>query len=245
MPRTVKEIMNGELFSLRTHDAAAQALGYIVGLGITAAPVLDQDKKPVGMASFRDLLRLPTPATVAECMTSPALTLRSDAPVEEAARLLTERGVHRVVVVDSDGRAVGIASALDVIRGLLGLPALHPSAFPHWDSTRGVSWCDDTLLEVDRLDAAPDAPGAFALIRGGKGIEERVVWAEAAHNVRTRLYDLLARPQSEQPMLARLLESHSDLRFRAAAIARADRRESVAESLMGEARSALAPTRAE
>lgn len=245
MPRTVQEIMNSELFSLRVHDDSAHALGYILGLGITAAPVLDEGKHPVGLASFRDLLRSPSPATVAERMTVPAVTVRSDATVEDAARVLAERGVHRVVVIDSDGRAVGIASALDVVRGLLGLPALHPSAFPHWDAARGVSWCDDTLLELDHLDEAPDSAGAFALIRGGKGVEERVVWAEAAHNVRTRLYDLLARPQTEQPMLARLLESHSGLRFRAAAIETADQRESVSESLMAEARSALAPARAE
>lgn len=245
MPRTVKEIMNGELFSLRIHDGTDDALGYILGLGITAAPVLDEAKKPIGLASFRDLLRAPSPATVAERMTVPAVTVRSDASVEEAARVIADKGVHRVVVVDAEGRAVGVASSIDVIRGLLGLPAAHPSAFPHWDRARGVSWTDDTLLDLERLDVAPDEAGVLALIRGGKDLEERVVWAESAHNVRTRLYDILSRPQDEQPMLKRILASYSGLRFRAGAIHMADQREAVSESLMAEALSALAPASAE
>lgn len=245
MPKQVKEIMNRELFSLRIQDGTDDALGYIIGLGITAAPVLDEAKKPIGVASFRDLLRAPSPSTVAQRMTVPAVTVGADASIEDAARVLAERGVHRVVVVDAEGRAVGVASSLDVIRGLLGLPASHPSAFPHWDKGHGVSWCDDTLLELDRLDVAPDGPGVLVLIRGGRGVEERVVWAESAHNVRTRLYDLLSRPQDEQPMLKRILASYAGLRFRAAAIHMADQREAVSESLMAEALSALAPASAE
>jgi len=245
MPKTVHEIMNRELFSLRIQDGTDDALGYIVGLGITAAPVLDEAKKPIGLASFRDLLRSSAPATVAERMTVPAITIGEGASVETAARLLAERGVHRVVVVDTEGKAVGVASALDVIRGLLGLPASHPSAFPHWDKKHGVSWSDDTLLDLERLDVAPDGPGVLAVIRGGKAVEERVVWAEAAHNVRTRLYDLLSRPQDEQPMLKRILASYAGLRFRAAAIHMADQREAVSEALMAEALSGLAPASAE
>jgi len=241
MPRTVQEIMNRELFSLRIQDGTEEALGYIIGLGITAAPVLDEAKKPIGVASFRDLLRSRAPATVAERMTVPAVTIPVDARVEDAARLLAERGVHRVVVVDRDGKAVGVASSLDVIRGLLGLPAEHPSTFPHWDKVHGVTWCDDTLLELERLEVAPDAPGVLALIRGGKGLEERVVWAEAAHNVRTRLYDVLSRPQDEQPLLKRILASYSGLRFRAAAITMTDQREAISEALMADALSGLTP----
>ena len=245
MPKIVKEIMNPELFSLRPSDDTVDALGYIVALGITAAPVLDEERRPMGVASFRDLSLLRAPATVAERMTVPAISVSQDESIEAAARIVAERGVHRVVVIDDDGRAVGVASTLDLVRGLLGLPAAHPAPFPHWDKARGVSWTDDTLLEVDRLDAAPDSAGVLALVSGGKGVPERVVWGEPANNVRTRLYDILSRPQTEQPILKRLLAQNTSLRFRAAAVSSTDQRENVAESLMAEALSGLAPLVAE
>jgi CBS domain-containing protein len=245
MAKTIKEIMNPELFSLRPNDGTEEALGYIVALGITAAPVLDEERRPIGVASFRDLLLPHAPAKVAERMTVPAVTVAEDATIEAAARIVAERGVHRVVVVDAEGRAVGVASTLDLVRGLVGVPAAHPATFPHWDKARGISWTDDVELEVDRLDAAPDTAGVLALVSGGKGVVERVVWGEPANNVRTRLYDIVSRPQEEQPILRRLLDQHLNLRFRAAAVESAARRESVAESLMAEALSSIAPVVAE
>ncbi len=241
MAKTVEEIMNPELFSLRPNDGTEEALGYLVALGITAAPVLDEERRPLGVASFRDLLLPRAPAKVADRMTVPAISVPRKASIEAVARLLDEHGVHRVVVIDDEGRAIGVASSIDVIRGLLGVPAAHPSTFPHWDKRRGVSWSDDTLLELDRLDLAPDSPGVFALVSGGKGVPERVAWAEPANNVRTRLYDILSRPQDEQPILKRLLSATKGLRFRAAAIDSEADRESVAESMMAEALSTLTP----
>jgi len=234
MAKTVQEIMNRELFSLRPNDGTDDALGYIVALGITAAPVLDEEREPIGVASFRDLLPLPAPGKVAERMTVPAITVAESATVEAVAHILAERGVHRVIVVDADGRAVGVASSLDVVRGLLGLPASHPSTFPHWDRVHGVSWTDDLVLEMDRLDAAPNGPGVLVLSTGGRDVPERVVWAEAAHNVRTRLHDIVSRPQEEQPVLRRILDGGASLRFRAAAMDSQDRCQSVAESLMAQ-----------
>ncbi|MBK7583936.1 MAG: CBS domain-containing protein [Myxococcales bacterium] len=242
MPRTVSEVMNAELFSLRSGDGTSEALGYILGLGITGAPVLDAAKRPIGVVSMRDLLRTPAPGTVAACMTVPAVTVPATASIEDAARAAADGGVHRVVVVDAKGRAVGVASSLDLVRGLLGMPAFHPATFPHWDKARGVSWTDDTLLELDRVGGAPNGPGVLVLIRGGRNLEERVVWAETAHNVRTRLHDLLSRPQDDQPLLRRIIELYSGLRFRAALVTLADQREAIAESLMAQALSAPAPT---
>lgn len=241
MPKTAREIMNPELFSLRPNDDSSDALGYIVALGVTAAPVLDETRHPLGVASFRDLLPPRGSGKVAERMTVPAISVRADMPIEEVGRVLADRGVHRAIVVDAEGRAVGVASSIDVIRGLLGLPAAHPATFPHWDKTHGVTWTDDTPLLTERLDAAPDSPGVLVLVRGGRGVAEQVVWAEAAHNVRTRLYDLLARPQSDQPLLERILLELDGLRFRATALDSLERRQSIAESVMSRALRARMP----
>ena len=55
---------------------------------------------------------------VEEIMTSPAVTVRADASVEAATRLLAERRLTMLPVVDAGSRLVGVVSEAD----LLGLP---------------------------------------------------------------------------------------------------------------------------
>lgn len=234
MSSRVREIMNAELFRLRSGDAASDVLNGILALGITGAPVLDEMRRPLGMVSLRDLVGR-TGTRAGEVMTSPAVTIRSDALVAEAGHRLAETGRHRLVVLDAEGRAIGVVSALDVVRGLLGLPAAHPPAFPHLDEETRLTWTDDVPLDVDRLDMAPDGPGLLQLVHGGAGLPERVVWVESCENVYTRLTDMLAEPQTDQPVLAWWLAQNS-MRFRAAAAADPIQRGKALEVLRARAR---------
>ncbi len=53
--------------------------------------------------------------TAADLMTSPAITIGPDDTVEHAARLMCDRKVKRLPVVDQAGRLVGIISRSDVL----------------------------------------------------------------------------------------------------------------------------------
>lgn len=228
MAMTVDEVMNRELFTLPGEELAERAVLEILGLGITAAPILDGDRRPVGVASLRDLIGSQRGPTVADRMTRPAVTVRERAGLEEAARLIAMTGVHHLVVVDNAGVAVGFVSALDLLRGLVGLPATHPPAFPHMDPRTGLTWTDVLLLDMEQVEAAPDGPGLYVLIHGGVGRPETVVWADAANNVRARLIELLS--TSGRGQLSEWLE-RGELRFRAALVSDPERREELAEDL--------------
>ena len=128
MALRVGEIMNGELFSVGREDAVDMALRAILLLGITGVPVLDDNGKPLGLVSLRDLVADKPGTTVGERMTQPPATVTADARIAAAARILARTRYHRLVVVDSAGRAIGMVSAVDMVRGLLGLPAEHPAA---------------------------------------------------------------------------------------------------------------------
>lgn len=52
---------------------------------------------------------------VAAVMTASVITVRPDAPVKEAARLLVEHGISALPVVDATGNLVGIVSEADLI----------------------------------------------------------------------------------------------------------------------------------
>ena len=110
---------------------------------ISAIPVVDQHGKPVGIVSETDLLlkqirprvesaqdllhvgkrrrqRVKAMGTVAsDVMTSPAITVPSDTGLGDAARLMQEKNLRRLVVVDEGDRIAGIVSRSDVLKVFL------------------------------------------------------------------------------------------------------------------------------
>jgi CBS domain-containing protein len=221
MARSVTDVMNREVFSLRAEEDADAALADLTAMGITGAPVVDAEGRPLGVLSLRDLAGPRTGDTAGALMTRPAAVVRETDTLAHAGHLLAQTGYHRLVVVDDDGRTVGVLSALDVVRGLLGIPAVHPRSFPHLDRELGLVFSDDQPLVADGLDDAPAGPGLILLVHGGAGVPERVVWAEAAHDVHARLTDMVNTPQSDRPILDYWL-SRGPLRFRTAAAAESE-----------------------
>lgn len=218
MALLVDEVMNHELFSVSPDTRTGDAIGYLLALGISTCPVIGTDNRAVGMISLRDLIGaadLEGESVVADTMTRPLATIEVGASITEAAERLGETGYHHLVAVDEAGTPVGMVSTLDVIRGLIGMPAGHPSTFPHYDRVFGVTWSDDAPLSVERAATAPAARGVLALIAGGAGRRERIVWAELTGNLQARLRSILGEP-AEQPTVLHYWLEVGDLRFRVA-----------------------------
>lgn len=58
----------------------------------------------------------PIARTAGEAMSSPAVTIRPEARVAEAARMMLDGDIKRLPVVDADGRLVGIVTRADLVR---------------------------------------------------------------------------------------------------------------------------------
>jgi CBS-domain-containing membrane protein len=110
---------------------------------VSAIPIVDQQGIPIGIVSESDLLlkerrselqssedllhlqkrrqeRAKAGGTVAsDVMTSPAITVASDTSLSQAARLMQERNIRRLVVVDDRGRIAGIVSRSDLLQVFL------------------------------------------------------------------------------------------------------------------------------
>jgi CBS domain-containing protein len=56
---------------------------------------------------------------VGQIMTKPALTIAATASLEEAAKEMEERRVHRLVVTDAAATPIGIISTSDLVRSWL------------------------------------------------------------------------------------------------------------------------------
>lgn len=124
--RTVADIMNRKLLYLREGDRLSLARAKIQEFGVTAVPVLDEDHRPIGVVSLRDFAGEPARAS------EPAMTVTDTTTVLDAARTLARLDAHHLVVVDAKGIAVGMVSAVDFVRELVGLTPRHPRTFDQY-----------------------------------------------------------------------------------------------------------------
>lgn len=83
-----------------------------------------------------------------EIMSSPIVTVPRDATLQEAAAILSERGIGGAMVVDAGGEPVGVVSLFDIVSFLAGIdrPADEPAGFyREWQA----NWGD--LDDVDAI----------------------------------------------------------------------------------------------
>ena len=84
----------------------------------------DETAKPMGVVSHTDAITRYgedlTRIHASEVMTPDVITVREDAPVAEAAELMLQSRIHRLLVVDEKDTPLGILSTTDVIRDMRG-----------------------------------------------------------------------------------------------------------------------------
>lgn len=123
----VADIMTPDPITVREGAALAEARARLQSSHVTGLPVIDVANRVVGVISKTDLVALARydddapegwhdHRRVRDAMSSPALTIGAWAPVRQAARLILDYRVHRLVVVDEEQRAVGIVSTTDFVR---------------------------------------------------------------------------------------------------------------------------------
>jgi CBS domain-containing protein len=186
---------------------------------VSAIPVVDRHSVPIGIVSESDLLlkeqrfeiesghdlvhprkrrdqRAKAAGNIAsELMTSPPITITTGAGLADAARLMQERNVRRLVVVDERGRIAGIVSRSDLLQVFLRTDEelreeIVDKLLPHvlWPVPDGVRvdvrWNVVTLSgEVDRKS---DVDVVTRLARNLDGVVDVVNqltyrWDDAAH----------------------------------------------------------------
>jgi CBS domain-containing protein len=127
-PRTVGELMTGDPIVANVDTPLADAAAMMDFYRISGLPVVDWEGNLVGVVSQTDLLHARTTAplwsawpglAVRHLMTRPAVTVTPDVTVEEAARIMDERRIHRLVVTTADGETpIGVLSVSDLVRAM-------------------------------------------------------------------------------------------------------------------------------
>lgn len=125
--KTVADLMHKGIIACRPETAMSEVVRIISEADVHAVVVMDYDEQAVGVISHTDIIRLYgqdlSQHAAREVMSKPPVTIRSDAPARAAADLMLQRGVHRLLVIETEDDApkpVGIVSTTDLVRDMRG-----------------------------------------------------------------------------------------------------------------------------
>ena len=117
--RNVSDVMTARVHTASPHTPFKLLMRLISENQVSAIPIVDQRGVPVGVVSESDMLLKVGGRVASDVMTSPAIVVALNTGVSEAARLMREKNVRRVVVVDQRGRIAGVVSRSDLLHALL------------------------------------------------------------------------------------------------------------------------------
>ncbi|MCD0484496.1 CBS domain-containing protein [Streptacidiphilus sp. ASG 303] len=140
-PYRVRDVMSTPVVAVSRHAPFKEIAAAMGHWRISALPVLDADRRVVGVVSEADLLQKEAyrgyepsrreqlqqiqeiekagGVTASDVMTGPAVCVAPDVPLAEAARLMARHHVKRLPVVDAERRPVGVVSRTDLLKVFL------------------------------------------------------------------------------------------------------------------------------
>lgn len=129
MTKLVRDLMHRGLITCRQETTLGHVAVLLTQHHVHALVVVDRDNRPMGLLSDYDLLAgewlsqdndsLATMRKLCagDLMSYPIISIEADAPLNEAAKLLVEKDVNRLLVTDK-GKAVAMLSGSDFVASI-------------------------------------------------------------------------------------------------------------------------------
>ncbi|AGF77890.1 PAS domain S-box/diguanylate cyclase (GGDEF) domain-containing protein [Desulfocapsa sulfexigens DSM 10523] len=124
--KKIFQVMTTNLFTVSRGYSVEQTLQEMAKTS-TSCLLVAENERPVGIVTERDMTRLLINGTdlkglnVEDIMSHPVHTAHLTLPLLDAARIMKETRIRRIVVVDADGKIAGLTTQSDIIKGLHGL----------------------------------------------------------------------------------------------------------------------------
>ena len=128
---TAAELMTDNPVSIRADATLAESIALLADKNLSAAPVIDESGRPVGVLSRADILihgREQTrhrpagpdmdPTRAHDLMTPAVFSVTPETPAGRVVEEMVALNVHQLFVVDHDGSLIGVIRANDILRAL-------------------------------------------------------------------------------------------------------------------------------
>jgi CBS-domain-containing membrane protein len=150
------EFMTADVVTVTPDTPARQVVEMLKDRLFKAVPVIDSDRRVVGIITEGDLLRhagltarlavvkkleaddlrlilnqVSESRTARQIMTTPVVTVYGHDPLGLVVERLLQHDIKHIPVIDNNGRLVGIISRLDVLRTVTGTPPVAEQHVPH------------------------------------------------------------------------------------------------------------------
>jgi CBS domain-containing protein len=221
MSAIVKDIMTTRVIWVREDTTFREMAAALREYRISAFPVVDEDRKVIGVVSEADMLTKAAVdegivagllhhrdqakargVTAGDLMTTAVVAVRPEDTIEHAAKLMYHRGVKRLPVTDESGHLVGIISRADV----LSVFDRTDGAIRHEilnDVLLGEFMVDPKTIQVTVMDGIVTLSGRPETGELGHRIIQRVRHVQGVVAVRDRLdYPPTERPGGQYDVLA-------------------------------------------
>ena len=208
MNARVKDVMSTHVIAVREMASYKEIATRLREHRVSAFPVVDADNKVIGVVSEADLLTKEalggdspsvlhgmtrrrelsraSALTASDLMTRPPVTISPDDPVTHAARLMYNRRVKRLPVIDDDGRLVGIVARSDVL-SVYGRPDADIQREITQELIIAMYLCDPGAFTVTVTDGVVTLEGNPETARVGHDIVTDARHVEGVVAVRDRL----------------------------------------------------------
>ncbi len=118
----VRDVMTRDVVTIEPDEPVVEAAKLMKKHDIGSVVVVSKRGEVLGIITEKDLVTRvlaenldPLRTTVREVMTPNPIMVYEDTPLEIAARLMSERGIGHLPVIDRAGRLVGILAKSDII----------------------------------------------------------------------------------------------------------------------------------
>jgi CBS domain-containing protein len=139
----VRDVMTKGVISISKYEPVMKVADILNEKNISGLPVVDKDYRVIGIITqadilsmigvsrehtFKDLLKHMLGETlperrmgdhVGDIMTSPALTIKPDANIAAAVRIMDEKRIRRLTVADEKGMLIGIITRADILKAVI------------------------------------------------------------------------------------------------------------------------------
>jgi len=153
MEMKVGDVMTRGVITAKASDTVQHVAEIMKENDISSVMVIEKGDG-VGIVTERDILikivaesKDPRKVKLEDIMTSPLITIKPGSDIEEAARIMRDRDIRRLIVADKNGKVIGILTEFDIVRVE---PALHTlvRARTKWELSEAQAAVEGTISGI-------------------------------------------------------------------------------------------------